>query len=339
MANINKEITLTEKNDAGPYFDIYWSSNCSSYNLLSSNVFLPTVGSSTIVSVDDTVACIKLVSKGQCVNEVVSGSTTTTTTQAPITPISGAAWWSGRRDTESISGNVQWTDPYTGTLVTRFFGTSATRYVLSTTKPVAATAGMNLVGFTSPTYVDIFPTASFDLTTTTEYRVTNTGNAQWGYFSYYDTDTCQWVIAEALNFTEDPYTINAATDTLVYDYPNWSIEIISSGSSQCNNPTTTTTTTTTSGTTTTTTTTTTVAPGVYLIELGYSQDSIADACTNSTISQDPYYINSSEWSSATQLWLDAGGTQVAPPGFYAYNNGIWKYWNTSTFSANGNCTS
>jgi hypothetical protein len=90
MANINKLITLTEKNDAGPLFDIYASVDCSSYTLVQSNVSLPNVGSTAIITVDDTTQCIKLTSKGNCINSVISGSgapttTTTSTTAGPTT--------------------------------------------------------------------------------------------------------------------------------------------------------------------------------------------------------------------------------------------------------------
>jgi hypothetical protein len=89
MAIVEKTIILTEKNDAGPLFDVFWSADCETYNLLTASISLPAVSSSALIYVDDTVSCIKLVSQGVCTNEVISGSftptTTTTTTAGPTT--------------------------------------------------------------------------------------------------------------------------------------------------------------------------------------------------------------------------------------------------------------
>jgi hypothetical protein len=90
MANVNITVTLgTKGNDAGPLYDIYYSADCVSYTIVSSNAYLPFVGSQTTVIVPDTTRCIKLVNlNGVCDdNFVVSGSAdpTTTTTIAPTT--------------------------------------------------------------------------------------------------------------------------------------------------------------------------------------------------------------------------------------------------------------
>jgi hypothetical protein len=90
MANVNITVTLgTKGNDAGPLYDIYYSADCVSYTIVSSNAYLPFVGSQTTVIVPDTTRCIKLVNlNGVCDdNFVVSGSAdpTTTTTVAPTT--------------------------------------------------------------------------------------------------------------------------------------------------------------------------------------------------------------------------------------------------------------
>lgn len=94
MADINKLITLTEKNDAGPYFDVFYSADCLSFtqSVDGNDVYLPSIGSTVIVTVPDTTDCIKLQSvTGPCDNFVISGSnaptttTTTTTTAAPTT--------------------------------------------------------------------------------------------------------------------------------------------------------------------------------------------------------------------------------------------------------------
>lgn len=91
MPNINKEITLTSKGkNAGPNFDVFYSTDCINYTLCidGDNVSLPSIGSTTIVTVPDNVTCIKLVNLSAVCGEnyVISGSvTTTTTTAAPTT--------------------------------------------------------------------------------------------------------------------------------------------------------------------------------------------------------------------------------------------------------------
>lgn len=89
MANIQKTITLTLKNSSGPYFDVYYSNDCTNYtqSIDGDNVYLPSVSSSVIVTVPDDTVCIKLESVPEpCDNFVISGSlTTTTTTTAPTT--------------------------------------------------------------------------------------------------------------------------------------------------------------------------------------------------------------------------------------------------------------
>jgi len=94
MADIQKLITLTEKNDAGPYFDVFYSADCLTYtqSVDGDNVYLPSVGSTVVVTVPNTTDCIKLQSvSGPCDNFVISGSnaptttTTTSTTPAPTT--------------------------------------------------------------------------------------------------------------------------------------------------------------------------------------------------------------------------------------------------------------
>lgn len=91
MANISKQITLSAKqNSAGPLFDAYYSTDCVNFTICidGTNISLPSVGSTAIVTVPDTTACIKLINKTAICNnnEYVSGSvptTTTTTTAGP----------------------------------------------------------------------------------------------------------------------------------------------------------------------------------------------------------------------------------------------------------------
>ncbi len=88
MANINRQITLTGKGaDAGPYFDVYYSTDCINYTICvdGTAVYLPLVGSTVIVTVPDNAACLKLVNRSpECNgNNVIESIGTTTTTACP----------------------------------------------------------------------------------------------------------------------------------------------------------------------------------------------------------------------------------------------------------------
>jgi hypothetical protein len=83
-------ITLTEKGlDAGPYYEVSCSVDCITYtNCLTESVYLPTVGSTAIISVADNIQCVKIVNQNNfCNNFIVSqiDTTTTTTTAGPTT--------------------------------------------------------------------------------------------------------------------------------------------------------------------------------------------------------------------------------------------------------------
>ena len=88
MANISKKITLTEKNDAGPLFNIFYSTDCINYTIAidGSNKYLPYIGASTTVTVPDTSQCFKLQSLGVCTNSIESGSIQPTPTPTATTP-------------------------------------------------------------------------------------------------------------------------------------------------------------------------------------------------------------------------------------------------------------
>jgi len=88
MADINKLITLTLKNDAGPYFDAFYSTDCVSYtqSVDGDDLYLPTIGSTAVITVPEETVCIKLQSvTGYCDNSVISGSVPPTTTLSPTT--------------------------------------------------------------------------------------------------------------------------------------------------------------------------------------------------------------------------------------------------------------
>lgn len=85
MATINKKITLTEKNDSGPFFDFEYSINngLSFTSSVESPIYLPFVGASEIVTTDSLSDSYKLTSRGSCINSVFSGSIGPTPTPTP----------------------------------------------------------------------------------------------------------------------------------------------------------------------------------------------------------------------------------------------------------------
>lgn len=66
------QMTSTPVN-SGPNYYVYYSTDCSSYTF-AGTVNLPDLGSVDYVDVEETQTCIKLLSIGLCSNEVVSGS-------------------------------------------------------------------------------------------------------------------------------------------------------------------------------------------------------------------------------------------------------------------------
>lgn len=78
MALINYSIQLSSTPvNSGPLYDVFYSSDCSSYTS-AGQVNLPTTESIELVQVDDSFTCIKLQSAGNCINNVVSGSSPST---------------------------------------------------------------------------------------------------------------------------------------------------------------------------------------------------------------------------------------------------------------------
>lgn len=86
MATKTVKVTLTEKNDAGPLFDLFFSLNggltyTSSDD--STNLYLPYVGASDVANVDEGSTAFQLKSKGVCINSVITGSNFITPTPTP----------------------------------------------------------------------------------------------------------------------------------------------------------------------------------------------------------------------------------------------------------------
>jgi hypothetical protein len=98
MAIIYKTITMTQQGStSGPLYDIFYSADGITYTLCvdGDNIALPNVGSTAVVSVDDTANYIKAVNlhPGCNGNDVIinfGGMTTTTTTSSPTTTTTSA---------------------------------------------------------------------------------------------------------------------------------------------------------------------------------------------------------------------------------------------------------
>lgn len=74
MALISYGIQLTSTPvNSGPVYAVSYSTNCTTYTY-AGTVSLPTTASIATASIEETSTCIKLVSLGDCTNEVVSGS-------------------------------------------------------------------------------------------------------------------------------------------------------------------------------------------------------------------------------------------------------------------------
>lgn len=134
MANVNRQITLTQKgNNSGPFYDVYYSLDCITYTICTDglNVFLPNVGSTGIVTLPDNTQCIKLVNKSPlCNNEVIQDlratTTTTSTTTTSTTTTTTAAPTTTTTTTTTTSTTTTTTAAPTTTTTTA--GASATLY-------------------------------------------------------------------------------------------------------------------------------------------------------------------------------------------------------------------
>jgi hypothetical protein len=87
---VTRQVTLKEKNDSGPFYNVFYSvDNGNTYfeSPDGEGVYLPSVGSSVNVKVASTTTTIKLVSTGQCTNELPSGSISTTSSTSTTTTV------------------------------------------------------------------------------------------------------------------------------------------------------------------------------------------------------------------------------------------------------------
>jgi hypothetical protein len=71
------------------------------------------------------------------------------------------------------------------------------------------------------------------------------------------------------------------------------------------------------------------AQTVFPFNTGFDRSSADRACTNAILDRiTRVTTNNANWSASTMLWNNAGGTSVAPFGYYAeVNSQIVRYWN------------
>lgn len=142
MANINKQITLSSKeNSAGPYFDAYYSTDCVNFTISSdgTNVYLPSVSSTAIITVPDNTICIKLVNKtGICNNnEYISGSVPTTTT----TTTAGPTLRQYRFNTSGTGNEIQFLNKFNQTKTITFNNVNSNAIVCAYDNSIVVTSG------------------------------------------------------------------------------------------------------------------------------------------------------------------------------------------------------
>ena len=105
MATKTVKVTLTEKNDAGPLFDLFYSINSGSSFTSSddsTNLYLPYTGASAVANVDELANAYDLRSKGVCVNSqsdifptptptaTIEATPTATPTPTPTNPFTSS---------------------------------------------------------------------------------------------------------------------------------------------------------------------------------------------------------------------------------------------------------
>lgn len=294
MANEIRKITLTQYNgESGPAYNVEYSTDCITYSqsLDCTNLFLPSVGSFGLCTVDEDTTCIRLTSiNSPCTNSDIEDlrptttttagpttttttstttSTTSTTTVAPTTttttiPGSCPTCYSFQIRTTSGASPSDWqyTNCLNGALETVTVSSQVFRTMASRTVPVRIAGTGGVVG---PTNVYTFPTGyncgPFDSCKTETWRIVTTNTTPPGFLQvqYYNPTTCLKETTQ-LSSNTSTYDISVISGSLTLPGPNSvisSLTLLSTGSSSCCTTSTTTTTTTAAPTTTTTSTTST----------------------------------------------------------------------------------
>lgn len=184
---IKRQITLTEDNDSGPFYNVYWSTNNGSTYTLAvdgASVYMPTVGSSVIVSVPSTFTTIKLESIGNCKTSFESGSgitTTTTTTTSPPTSV-----YKAERTNPLSFISVTYIDPWNTNRSTSWESDTPLYFVAKSLSNSQNATITNLGTLTEPNQV--YDTGSLIGNNSFITEVTNPSNA-FVHIYYFDGET------------------------------------------------------------------------------------------------------------------------------------------------------
>jgi len=137
MANEIRKITLNQYNDgSGPAYNVEYSTDCITYSqsLDCTNLFLPSVGSFGLCTVDENTTCIRLTSLNTfCTNSVIENLITTTTTAGPTTTTTTGAPTTTTTSTTSTTTTTTSTTSTTTTLAPTTTTTSTTTTAAPTT--------------------------------------------------------------------------------------------------------------------------------------------------------------------------------------------------------------
>lgn len=304
---VTRQVTLTDKNDSGPFFNVLYSNDNITYypSPDGQGVYLPSVGASVTVQVATNTNFVKLVSTGQCTNQETSGSVPSTTSTTTVTPFSV---YKAQRDNPLSFISVTYVDPY-GKNRSSSWSTDTPKYFIArfinNTQNAIIT---NLGTLTEPNQV--YETGSLLGNDGFTTEVTNTDDAYvdiywldgtdktprfWPITSFSSREAC--MLSGSLMFGANSIT---------------GLSVSESVGAQCTGPTTT-------STTSTTTTTTTCVPQGSLNEVisGYASlgDGAAAACSSTDIRST---FNSGFWTnSGTKIYSDETGCTYAPNGWYA----------------------
>jgi hypothetical protein len=277
MPNINKQITLTGKGaDAGPLFDVYYSTDCVNYTICidGNNVYLPSVGSSVVVTVPDNAACLKVVNGGaECNgNSVVDiiATTSTTTTLCPT-----CINYSVVRNANPAT--LTYIDCY-GVQRVHVFSSGVIRYICA--REIIETINCSVAPqgncSTIPNLGVPCGTGSFNICNCDNDTVQINGvNTAFVYYLNCETGEPQ---AELLSyFNPKSLTSCLVSGSIIVPNNTW-FSVTKNSDCDCVTTTTTTTSTTSTTSTTTTTTTTTAAPTTTTTTAATTTTTTTEAC-------------------------------------------------------------
>jgi hypothetical protein len=126
MANEIRKITLTQYNgESGPAYNVEYSTDCITYSqsLDCTNLFLPSIGSFGLCTVDEETTCVRLTSiNSPCTNSVIEDlRPTTTTTSTTSTTTTSTTTTAGPTTTTTTTTSTT-TTTTVGQLTADFFG-------------------------------------------------------------------------------------------------------------------------------------------------------------------------------------------------------------------------